>query len=96
MSFENMANVVSIATLSCLLTLSAGLPAQIDSQAPRTSAECRSLKGYKFYYDHGTDHCEQCREICVYAEVMGTMEQCRRECQGKGLDLSVTRRVYYY
>ena len=40
----------------------------------------RNCGSFKLYYDHGTENCEQCREICRHADIMGTVEQCRESC----------------
>eukprot|EP00745_Piridium_sociabile_P013472 TRINITY_DN19933_c0_g2_i1.p1 TRINITY_DN19933_c0_g2~~TRINITY_DN19933_c0_g2_i1.p1 ORF type:complete len:262 (+),score=56.41 TRINITY_DN19933_c0_g2_i1:161-946(+) len=45
---------------------------------PDNSAKCRDRYGYRYFYDHGTDHCEQCREICQKG--WGTERQCNSEC----------------
>ncbi|XP_076459074.1 uncharacterized protein LOC143292552 isoform X2 [Babylonia areolata] len=38
--------------------------------------------GYRLYFDHGTEHCELCSEICGQDEgaIRGTEDQCKEEC----------------
>ena len=36
-----------------------------------------------FYYDHGTDSCEHCCDICCNAEQAGVEDQCESLCGGK-------------
>lgn len=44
------------------------------------SAGKANCDGYDVFYDHGTEYCELCSEICQNAEVRGTQEQCRQNC----------------
>ena len=36
-----------------------------------------------FFYDHGTDHCEPCGDICDKADYMGTVDNCWDMCRRK-------------
>lgn len=37
------------------------------------------------FYDHGTEDCEECHELCKHADHRGTQEQCRDFCAGECL-----------
>ncbi|KAL8618299.1 hypothetical protein ACOMHN_061144 [Nucella lapillus] len=77
-------SVVSLrVTLLVILSLSWTQSASVvpRNNQPDNSLKCRNRFGYRYYYDHGTEHCEQCREICQNAQIMGTVQQCGTECQ---------------
>ena len=36
-----------------------------------------------YYYDHGTDKCEFCCDLCCQAELKGTAQDCEQLCPGE-------------
>lgn len=68
-----------------------GLPAQttmINKQSSmlRKMASPPQERCDEFYfYDHGTEHCEHCKDICKHADIQGTMNQCWEKCQSYAL-----------
>lgn len=71
---------VTALTVVCLLDFVTSAAVNRDQFLIYDNAGCRNRYGYKYYYDHGTEHCEQCREICQNAQIMRTTGQCRAEC----------------
>ncbi|XP_076464821.1 uncharacterized protein LOC143296640 [Babylonia areolata] len=73
--------VIFTVGLLCAVFLSFVTPASVHRpEILDSSDKCRRRFDYKYYYDHGTDNCEQCREICQNAEIMRTEDQCKEEC----------------
>lgn len=64
--------------LLCLLAV-----LHLTCQAPAWLTEDRVLKcpaEKGLYYDHGTGHCEDCRDICQFAKIQRTEEACQQQC----------------
>lgn len=72
--------VFGVFTVVCAVLVNVVSTASLSRDELDNSSKCRGRYGYKFYYDHGTEHCEQCREICQNAQIMGTEQQCNEEC----------------
>lgn len=66
--------VVSLVVCSVLL----GLSAKTVISLPLRDRSCGG--DYNLFFDHGTEHCEECREICEHADIKGTQEQCQQSC----------------
>ena len=57
-------------TFGTLLALAVAVPVEDPKQ-------CAS---YELFYDHGTENCEPCRDICRHADITGTKDQCSEYC----------------
>ena len=62
----------------CVWTVSTLVPAEGLSGISRNTT-CETY----FYFDHGTDSCEHCCDICCYAQQAGVEDQCESLCGGK-------------